>query len=193
MPELILKDWYQIDFKLNTSPKSLLEKVSLLISELKKKKVIRRWFFLYENTTIRIRFKSYDQNNLQKKVDAFVQTNSLIIDPNKPFEPYSESTVDFSGVEMIETFANIMSDLSDLTIQFKDPKLFGKYKLVEIISHCVFNNVYGSDTEGYFMLKRIGMNFQSDNPEQTVLDDNQKYELSNPTTITIPSIRVPKK
>jgi len=159
------------------------------------KKLINKWFYLFEGKTFRVRFHSDNPDELKKRIGETAQKFGLTPDPEHPLEPYSEGNDMFASPEMVETFANMMAELSELTVQRANNKnFFENYKLVERLSHCIFNNVYGSDTETYFHLKRMGVNFQSkDNPEQTVIDDNQQYELTTPITMTVPSIKIPKK
>ena len=192
---ITLKDWYQLDFKLDETPKAVIKGVAQLVSDLKAKKLADKWFYLFEGKTFRVRFRSSNPDGLNKRINETVQKLGLTLDPKHPFEPYSEDDDMFANSETVETFANMMAELSNLTSQRVDnKKLFGNYRLVERLSHCIFNNVYGSDTEIYFLLKRIGVDFQTkDNPEQTVIDDNQQYELTSPITIILPSIKIPKK
>ena len=192
---ITLKDWYQLDFKLDETPKAVIKGVAQLVSDLKAKKLADKWFYLFEGKTFRVRFRSSNPDGLNKMISETVQKLGLTLDPEHPFEPYSEDDDMFANSETVETFANMMAELSNLTSQRVDnKKLFGNYRLVERLSHCIFNNVYGSDTEIYFLLKRIGVDFQTkDNPEQTVIDDNQQYELTSPITIILPSIKIPKK
>jgi len=148
---ITLKDWYQLDFKLDKSPKAVIKGVAQLVSDLKAKKLVDKWFYLFEGKTFRVRFRSSNPDGLNKRINETVQELGLTLDPEHPFEPYST----------VETFANMMAELSNLTSQRADnKKLFRNYRLVERLSHCIFNNVYGSDTEIYFLLKRIGVDFQ---------------------------------
>ena len=192
---ITLKDWYQLDFKLDKPPKAVIKGVAQLVSDLKAKKLVDKWFYLFEGKTFRVRFRSSNPDGLNKRISETAQKLGLTLDLERPFEPYSEDDDMFANSETVETFANMMAELSNLTSQRVDnKKLFGNYRLVERLSHCIFNNVYGSDTEIYFLLKRIGVDFQTkDNPEQTVIDDNQQYELTSPITMTVPSIKIPKK
>lgn len=189
------KNWYQLDFKLDKSPKVILRNVAQLIDDLKIKKLIDRWFYLFEGKTLRIRFHSGNPGKLNRAIAKVAQKFELTLDPEHPFEPYSEDKDVFVEPETVETFANIMAELSELTIQRTDnKKLFGNYQLVERLSHCIFNNVYGTDTEKYFIFKRLGIDFQSqDNPEQTIVDDDQRFAMTEPAKINLPSIRIPKK
>ncbi|HUW21110.1 MAG TPA: lantibiotic dehydratase C-terminal domain-containing protein [Candidatus Bathyarchaeia archaeon] len=192
---ITIDDWYQLDFKLDKPPKAIMKSIAQLIDKLKAKKLADKWFYLFEGKTLRLRFHSNDPDRLNKTINKIAQKLGLTPDPEHPFEPYSEGNDMFASPEMVETFANIMAELSKLTIKrVNDKKVFGNYRLVERLSHCIFNNVYGSDTEKYFLLKKMGVDFQSqDNPEQTVTDDNQQYTLTQPIKISIPQIKIPKK
>ncbi|PIP15299.1 hypothetical protein COY88_00805 [Candidatus Roizmanbacteria bacterium CG_4_10_14_0_8_um_filter_35_28] len=87
-----------------------------------------------------------------------------------------------------------MSQVSEISIKrFKGETSYSNYKFVERITHCVFDIVYGTDTEKYFFLKYIGVNLiNNDDPEQTILDDQRKIEFIG-KTIDLPMINVPIK
>lgn len=194
MTLLTLKDWYQIDFKIDSSPKTTLQKVSKLVTELKNKGLVKGWFYLFENTTIRVRFNSLSSEDLKSAITNSTSVLGLVTVPEKPFEPYVEGDDMFANVEVVETFANIMSDLTSLTIKRLADASFSNFRLMERLTHCIFNNIYGSNTENYIRLKILGVDFQSqDNPEQTILDDNQNYLLGSSVTFTTPPINIPKK
>ena len=194
MTLLTLKNWYQIDFKVDGSPKITLQKISKLVDELKKMDLINGWFYLFEYTTIRVRFNSLRQKDLKSAISTSLSKLELITIPEKPFEPYVEGDDMFANIEVVETFANIMVDLTSLTIKRLSDANFSNFRLMERLTHCIFNNIYGSDTETYMRLKLLGFDFQSqDNPEQTILDDNQKYAMGSSVTITTPPINIPKK
>lgn len=194
MTLLILTDWYQIDFKIEVNPKTTLQKVSKLVAELKNKGLIKDWFYLFENTTIRVRFNTLKSEDLKSTITNYASILGLVTVPEKPFEPYVEGDDMFTNIEVVETFANIMADLTSLTIKRLADANFSNFRLIERLTHCIFNNIYGSDTEPYIRLKLLGFDFQSqDNPEQTILDDNQKYAMGSSVTITTPPINIPKK
>lgn len=194
MTLLTLKDWYQIDFKINSSQKTTLQNISKLVAELKNKELIKGWFYLFENTTIRVRFNSLSSEDLRSEITNFTSILGLATIPEKPFEPYVEGDDMFANIEVVETFANVMSDLTSLTIKRLADANFSNFRLMERLTHCIFNNIYGSNTETYIRLKLLGFDFQSeDNPEQTILDDNQKYTMGSSVTITTPPINIPNK
>lgn len=197
MSVIPLPHWYQIDFLIQGTAKTVLTTVASLIEELKKEKLISKWFFLYENDTIRIRFKASDAKALKKVIDSFIDTKKLTPSPKLPFGGYEESSESFDSEDSVETFANIMSELSDLSIKrLSNPETFEPYKLLERLTHCIFNNIYGTNTEIYSRLKMLGVDFGSkDNPNQTALDENQKYIKNPPVTIPmpLPEIIIPAK
>lgn len=194
MTFLTLKNWYQIDFKIDGSAKATLLKISKLVDELKENDLIKDWFYLFENTTIRVRFNSLSSEDLKLAITNSTSVLGLSTVPEKPFESYVEGNDMFANVEVVETFANIMSILTSLTIKRLGNANFSNFRLMERLTHCIFNNIYGSNTEIYMRLKLLGFDFQSqDNSEQTILDDNQKYALGSSITITTPPINIPKK
>lgn len=188
-----IPNWYQLDFDISTA-KITLQGISKLMKELININSIDKWFYLFEGSTIRVRMYTSNARNLEKTVKENALKMNLTISLQHPFEGYWETTDAFAGVEVAERFADIMSSLTALTITRLDGKQFSNYKLVERLSHCIFNNTYGSDTEIYLLLKRLGVDFQSqDNPEQTVLDDNQKYAIGNLPNFSIQSFKIPTK
>lgn len=194
MPSRIdIPNWFQLDFEIS-QPKSTLEGISKLMVELISQKLIDKWFYLFEGNTIRVRMHSIMPQNLEKTIKGSIPKLNLTISTQHPFEGYWETTDAFEDVQVAETFANIMSPLTSLTVTRLDGKQISNYRLVERLSHCIFNNVYGSDTEVYTLLKRLGIDFQSrDNPEQTVLDSNQKYETTTSSTLALSPFKIPVK
>lgn len=195
MAILTLNEWYQIDFAVQGTPKNTMNNIIKLVSRLKQNGVLEKWFYLYEGATVRIRFKSSNQDGLRTKIEEISKELGLNSHPDHPFEPYAEASETFNNSDAVETFANIMAELSELMSKKTEGKLdFSNYTVVERLSHCIFNTVYGSDTEIYFLLKRLGVDFQSkDNPEQTALDSNQQYSSTSSLAFSIPSVKVPTK
>lgn len=193
-----IPDWYQLDFDIG-KPKSTLEGISRLMSELISQNLIDKWFYLFEGTTIRVRMHALQPQNLEKTIVDNATKFSINISTQHAFEGYWETTDAFEDETVAETFANIMSSLTTLTIARVDGKQFSNYRLVERLSHCIFNNVYGLPTEEYFLLKRLlerlggNLGALNDNPEQTVLDDNLKTGTTQEIKITIPTLKVPTK
>lgn len=193
-----MPNWYQLDFDIS-KPKNTLGGISTLMGTLKSQGLIDKWFYLFEGSTIRVRMHSLNSKNLEETIKDIASKVSLGISSQHPFEGYWETTDAFEDITVAETFANVMSSLTELTITRVDGKQFSNYRLVERLSHCIFNNVYGLPTEEYFLLKRFlerfGNNLDSlnDNPEQTVLDDNLKIGTTQETTIKIPALKVPTK
>lgn len=189
-----LKDWYQIDFTIVGEPAEMMQNISKFISGLKEKKVIDKWFFLYEYTNIRIRFKTLNRQELKSEIDALTNKLGLKVSADYPFEVYSEGADTFTNEQVVEVFANIMSELSELELKKIDGTTnFSNYNLVERLSHCIFNTVYGSNTERYLLLKRLGISFENENPEQTVLDTNPQIQTVNVSNISLGTVLVPVK
>lgn len=193
-----IPNWYQVDFDIS-HPKKTLEDISKLMDELNKLKLVDKWFYLFEGKTIRVRMHSLKPANLQQAVNDNAQKLNLTISTQQQLDGYWETTDAFEDVNVVETFAEMMSSLTALTIQRLKGKKFSNYRFVERISHCIFNNVYGTPTEEYFLLKRLVERFGgnldnlNDNPEQTVLDEEQKYAMANSSSLSLPSTRVPQK
>jgi hypothetical protein len=197
METIKLQNWYQIDFKITTTPKALLLLIASMISLLKKKDLITEWFYLYENTTIRIRFNSREHKLLEKEVESFVKENNISLEPTKPFEEYCEDKAIFPNNEMLDAFVTIMHQVSELTIgRLQGKNTFSNYTLTERLSHCIYNNVYGINAEPYFMLKRLGFSVQNDDleddPELTILDEKIEVVKIESASINAP-MNIPVK
>ncbi|OGM09115.1 hypothetical protein A2Z67_05915 [Candidatus Woesebacteria bacterium RBG_13_36_22] len=193
-----IPNWYQLDFDLGT-PKSTLGHILEIMDNLERKRLIDKWFYLFEGKNIRVRMHSHDYKNLEKRMKAFTTNAGLNISSQHPFEGYWESTNTFEDIEVAEAFANVMSSLTVLTIKRIKGKQFSNYRLVERLSHCIFNNVYGLPTEEYFLLKRLlerygrSLSNLNDNPEQTALNDTSKVNTIQNVSIKIPTLKVPIK
>lgn len=186
-------DWYQLDFNIKT-PKVTLEAISKLMELVLNQGLVEKWFYLFENSTIRVRMHSKIPAELETTINENISSLHLVISTEHGFEGYWESSDSFTDEKVAGTFADIMSSLTSLTITRLKGANFSNYKLVERLSHCIFNNTFGSDTEVFLLLKRLGVDFQGkDNPEQSILDENQKYELGSLPTLSIPSFKMPVK
>ncbi|GEM_PF-6626561 len=194
-----ISNWYQVDFDTNIYKQTLVS-ISNLLIELKNQGLVDKWFYLFEGKTIRVRLHSHKGISLGKTIGEKVAQFGLSISQGLPFQGYWETTDAFTTPEVAEAFANIMAELTQITTTRLDkPGQFSNYKLVERLSHCIFNNVYGAPTEEYFLLKRLleryGSNLGNvnDNSEQTFLDAEQKHATINASTISLPAITIPIK
>lgn len=193
-----IPNWYQLDFKI-IKPKSTLKGIVTLMNKVGSEDLVDKWFYLFEGSTIRVRMHSLSSKTLEGIIKENATKIGLAISLQCPFEGYWETTDAFEDVIVAETFANVMSSLTALTITRLSGKQMSNYRLVERLSHCIFNNVYGLPTEEYFLLKRLfercggNLGNLNDNPEQTVLDDNIKIGTTQGINITIPVIKVPIK
>ena len=188
-----IPNWYQLDFNIS-DPKNTLVAISNLMTGLINQKLINKWFYLFEGSTIRVRMHTTNPQILENAITEGASKLSLIVSIYHPFERYWETMDAFDDAEAVEMFANVMSSLTLLTITRLKGKQISNYRLVERLTHCIFNNVYGSDTEVYLLLKKLGADFGNrDNPQQTVLDNNQKYEKTMPSTLSISSFTLPIK
>lgn len=194
-----IPDWYQFDIVIKEGARATLSKITKIIDEFKSQNLIKKWFYLYENpkgtATFRIRLKSTDKKKLERILNELILQYNLNIFDEWPFQTYWEDTNTFSNLEMLEAFANIMSEVSQLNIKrFQGQIGFSCYTLVERFSHCIFNNTYGTNTEGYFLLKRLEVNFNNeDNPEQTLLDDKISWKTLQSGTLNLSGIKIPTR
>ncbi len=166
-----VKSWYQLDFSLpNASEaKDVLLRVDKVMSELKSLKFIVKWFFLFEGDTIRVRIKSKSGDVLKTEIDRLVAVNNL--DPNDklPFSEYQESDETMFNSTIAEAFADIMSEVTKLTIsKLKGSLEFDNYRVLERLQHCMFNNLLtlSFKNEEHFLqqrlLERIGQQSDKD-------------------------------
>ena len=197
MTQITLPEWYQFDIEIKgTTPKQTLQRIVKVIEVIKSEK----WFFLYENTTICVRLKSKKSKELEVAIKDLTAKQNLTISPGLPFQAYWEDEATFTNLQVLEVFANIMSEVTELTIgKLKGQTTYSNYTLVERLSHCIFNNIFGLPTEEYFLLKRllerlrIGMGNLNDNPEQTVLDTNPKIGTVQGINVPTLTLNVPLK
>jgi hypothetical protein len=174
MSTITLENWYQVDFTIVGSPKNLLKKISNLVDILKSKNLTSKWFFLYEGQTIRLRFRTTDADSLAKEIEAFSISGKVPIPDTHKFERYFEDQAVFDNPRVMEAFANIMSEVTDITIEkLKENLTFSNYTLLKTFSHCIFDTIYGLPIEPYLLLKRLGYKIDDkdivDDPEQTIL------------------------
>ena len=193
---ITLPDWYQFDVEIKgITSRPTLQEIVKIIDILKSQNLIEKWFFLYENSTIRIRLKSENSKELEEAVKDLTAKQNLSISPVLQFQTYWEDIATFPNLPMLEAFANIMSEITELTIKKLQRQItYSNFTLVERLSHCIFDNVYGTDTEGYFLLKRLKVNFNDeDNPEQTILDDKISWKTLQSVTLNLSGIKIPTK
>lgn len=196
---ITLPNWYQFDVVVKGGYKTTLLKIITLIDSFKSKNLIEKWFFLYENpkntTTYRVRLKSLEKEKLEQMFTHGIERFELAIFDEWPFQAYWEDAGVFPSLDVLETFANIMSSVTELIVKKIQNKInFSNYTLVERLSHCIFNNVYGLSTEAYFLLKRLGISFNDeDNQEQTDLDDKISWKELKSGILNLSGIRVPTK
>jgi hypothetical protein len=168
MSTIVVKDWYQLDFKMK-SPITDLKKIDAIMQELTKLDLVSKWFFLFEVTVIRVRMESSNKAELHKKLNNLSIANKLELSESLPFSDYAESSETLFNEETIKRFANIMSEITQLTVKkIKQDNKFDTYRIMERISHCVFNNMAGTSfkKEEYFLnqriKERIGQAFDND-------------------------------
>ena len=155
--------WYQLDYEIsdNTSPtevKSTLLKVDKVISKLKSLGLVSKWFFLYENDTIRVRMKSDNKKKLKEKLDKLSSAEGLIQSDKLLFSKYEESDEMMFNITIASAFSNIMSEVTKLTIaKLKGNLSFDNYRVIERLQHCMFNNLItlSLKKEEYFLVQRL--------------------------------------
>lgn len=189
--KIILPNWYQLDVKIKNSNRETFSKTLKLIEHLKSQNLIQRWFYLYEFGCLRLRFESEIQEGILKTKTGEIMSKYGLTsteDPNFQFGPYWEDKKDQPTTEYLETFANVMSLITQINVQ----KLQGKaaypnFRFVDMYSHCIFNNTFhGLNTEPYFLLRRLNNNFDDkDNPELTGID-NLENKIDTSSGINIP-------
>lgn len=141
MSSIYLKNWYQLDFQIQNSIEDL-KKIDSVMEGLRKEKLILKWFFLFEGLSIRVRMHAMYKNGkiLKEKLEELSNENCLIAAETLPFSPYAESTESLFNEDVVEGFANIMCEITQLTIKkIKKQTSFNNYRLVERISHCAFD------------------------------------------------------
>ena len=159
MTIIILKNWHQLDFTLKNPLKDLLE-IASIMKTLKKDKLISKWFFLFEGKTIRVRMKSKNSKQLLKMLTRLSLQAGLQMDSGLPFSNYQEGDEMLFNKDVVEAFANIMSETTQLVIKkLKNETDFVNYRVLERLQHCIFNNMLMFFThinaEEYFLQQRL--------------------------------------
>ena len=161
-------NWYQVDlWKQNSSLIETLKKVVDVIDRINK---ISKWFYLFEyGEILRVRLNTraisdvrVDFVNLAKSQGLYIvkeddkETKSIYEAKDKdlkeinpvlefkqliPFSEYYELSEALSNKFVLNNFANIMSDLTELVIMklVKDNVKFSNFEIMERISHCMYN------------------------------------------------------
>lgn len=155
-----VKSWYQLDFSLlkASEAKDVLLRIDNVMSELKSFKLVGKWFFLFEEDTIRVRIKSKNGGALKKEIDKLVTVNNLSPSDKLPFSEYQESDETMFNLTIAEAFADIMSEVTKLTIsKLKGNLSFDNYRVLERLQHCMFNNLltFSFKKEEYFLQQRL--------------------------------------
>lgn len=157
MSNIVLKNWYQLDFKIK-NPAEDLKKIDSAMEKLRLEKLLSKWFFLYEKKTIRVRVKSKDKESLYKRLTELVNNWGLEMDKGFPFSDYTEDSKTLFNEEVVERFASVMSEITQLTIKkLKSQISFDNYRVMERISHCLFNNMgtLAFKSEEHFLVQRF--------------------------------------
>ena len=156
MSDIHLADWYQLDFQIQNHVDDLL-KIDQVMENLRQEGLISKWFFLWEGKTIRIRMKSNDRTSLNKRLSELAQESNLIIDSEYPFSDYKEREDHFFSGEIVEAFANIMSEVTQIAVKKAKGQIqFDNYRAMERICHCIFNALAGlsGKPEVHFLMQR---------------------------------------
>ena len=153
--EIILNEWYQVDFRI-ANPDLLVEpgkvrKIFSIMEELKEKKLIDMWFFLREKSKLRIRWHSLKKEETKKEIETLSNNFNveIIKEPNPsfkddledyppiaPFSDYSEKNEEaFPNSAAIETFADIMSRETNISIIVTG--IVGNIELIKTTIHCL--------------------------------------------------------
>jgi len=148
---LTLKDWYQLDFVLPApeEAKRTLIKVSNVIEILIDKKIVNKWFFLFEGDSLagdslRVRMKSNNKDLLESSLKIEASKQQLKFSDKLPFSDYQESDAVLFNERFLRSFANIMCEVSEIAIaKLNDGLNFDNYRAIERLNHCIFD-VFGT-------------------------------------------------
>ena len=133
MSTVIVKDWYQLDFKIR-KPTVDLKKIDSVMKILKSEDLISKWFFLFEGLTIRVRMASLKKKELQVRLSELANSQGIEFTERLPFSKYAEGGEMLFNEEVVKRFANIMSEVTQLTIKkIKQETQFDTYRIMERI------------------------------------------------------------
>lgn len=161
MAIITIKGWYQIDYEISnkfTEIKSTLLGINEMFLKLESVGIVERWFFLYENDTIRVRIKSKTEKKLKKKLDDLSSNKGLTQSNKLVFSTYQESDETMFSESVATAFAEIMSEVTKLTVaKLRKGLSFDNYRVLERLQHCMFNNLLtlGGKSEEYFLINRL--------------------------------------
>jgi hypothetical protein len=196
--KITLKDWYQIDFLIDgNNPIGVLKGVVDLMEAFNISRWFFLWEpVVYKNGVLlidllRVRFQSDISNSFkikfqnmasEKNIQIATSENEKVRNANKelensgstfrvlvPFSDYEEDKSNFFHEDVLRAFADIMSEATQLTIKkFKKEIEFKNYRVLERISHCLFNNIAGkcSSNEIIFLDMRASERKLTDIPMQ---------------------------
>lgn len=174
MNKIFVPNWFQVDFRKfdNESIYDVIVKVFKLIRFLKDKKLFSKWFFLYEGHTIRVRFETRKNKILKGVIEDFCESSKLLqTDKEWKFEKYWEMESAFPNKESALAFANVMHNISEL-VMLKEAETikYDNYRLVERISHCIHNAVFGTNSEEAFLARRLNERCGNTNTDDSLID-----------------------
>ena len=180
--KIMLPNWYQFDVMIENGNRETFSTVLKLIEDLKSQNHLEKWFYLFEvpneQNTIRVRFEtSESETSIKQKLEELMKSNSLRFYSGGQYQfgPYWEDKKDHPTSEYLETFADVMSLITQMNVQkFQGKSAYPNFRFVEMYSHCIFNNTYhGLNTEGYFLIRRLSKVPEEvkDDPELTGIDD----------------------
>ena len=157
MSNIILQNWYQLDFEMQNCTENLL-RVDEVIEMLRNKGLISKWFFLWERRTIRVRMESDNRAELEKEINKLSQEKGLRLDDKLTFSSYHEEDQYFFDEAIVEAFANIMSEVTKITVKKAKREIqFDNYIIMERLSHCIFLSFawLSGKPESHFLIRRI--------------------------------------
>lgn len=161
MSSIKLENWYQVDFKFHRDPQEVLEGINSVMENLQEESLLYRWFFLWEGDTVRIRMMSKDKGSLRERLFDLAAQAGLVLNEEHPFSDYEEDSSVLYDEEVVKRFANIMSEATKLVVQkTKGRTKFSNYRVIERLSHCLFNNIAGlvplrDKNEVQFLVSRL--------------------------------------
>lgn len=133
--------------------KYTLEKIDILISDLKQNGLCNSWFFLFEGKCIRIRINGTDRESIDRIVNLHFNKNQY---PQQKIRQYREERWKFDCEESVELFARCMNSISEMCIKKLNGDInFDPYRMYERICHCIHINLFGQANETEMLVKRL--------------------------------------
>lgn len=185
--------YYKIYAGVQTTDIILLEKLNPIISQLKKRKIIQKWFFIrYRDTDehFRIRFLIHNKKDFQKVVQAFHPIINKLLEESLIWKVQMDiykRELERYGANTIEDSEFLFWKDSEMSLQYLSlKKTFDKKELPLFFSFCAIdsflNSFFFSNSDKYNLMNSLQLSFKEEFEADKILKkelDKSYRELAN--------------